>query len=81
VKTDKEIPPKIHFSPLLRPDSKEAAQLTYLFAVPDSSCAKLAWLRWTSPAPSWSRSWNFSKKMSKNDEIKILIGQPNERVD
>jgi len=78
---DGEFSTKIHVFHFLRSHAMEAAHWAYLFTVTDSPCAELACLKRAHPSLLLLGGWNFSNKMTRNDEVLILAGDPNERGD
>ncbi len=76
-----EFPTKNQFFHSMRSYVTQAAYWASLFAVTDSPCAQLACLRRASPALSLPRSWNCLNKFTRDDELKILASEPNEKGD
>ncbi len=78
---DGEFSTKIEFLHFEHSHAMETAHKADLFADVDSPCAQLVRLRRASPCLSLPCSWKFSIKITENDEVQILTGEPNEMDD
>lgn len=78
---DGEFYSKIEFLHFRHSYAREAAHWAYLFTVTDSPCFELACLKRAHPSLLLLGGWSVSNKMTRNDEVHILAGDPNERGD